>query len=171
MLRKLFEGFIFGIGFSFACILVAVFVLPQLLPISFRSFDRPSPVASQRIASPPLPQQPHFHELPVEEQIKQASVIALARYEPSLDGKMKAVIQEFLKKEPNTVINYNVGDEYASSSFYPNPGHDHGDGVVIFFVGSQASRRLAVTYSGDRIRGLSDIPLELFRKKCAAPNA
>jgi hypothetical protein len=171
VLRKLLEGFVFGVGFSLAFILVAVFVTPQLMPISFRSSDRPSPVGGQGISSAPRPEQPQFHELSVEEQIKQASAIALARYERSPDGKMKAVIREFLKKDPNTVIHYKAGDEYASASFYPSEGKDYGEGVVVFFVGSPASMRLSMTYSGDRIRGLADIPVELFRKKCEAPNA
>ena len=172
MLRKILEGFLFGTGFSLACILVAVFITPQLMPISFRSsIDRPPPIASQRIPSAHPPEQPDFHKLPLEEQIKHASAIALARYEPSPDGKMKAVIREFLKNEPNTIIHYKVGDEYSSASFYPNKDRLHGDGVIIFFVGSPASMRMSITYSGDRIMGLADIPIELFRKKCEAPNA
>ena len=171
MLRKLLEGIVFGVGFSVAFILVAVLVTPQLIPISFRSNDRPSPDEGDSISSTQGAEKPQFHELSVEEQIKQASAIALARYERSPDGKMKAVIREFLKKDPNTVIHYKVGDEYASASFYPSEGKDYGEGVVVFFVGSPASVRLSVTYSGDRIRGLADIPIELFRKKCEAPNA
>lgn len=171
MLRKLLEGFVFGVGFSLACVLVAVFVTPQLMPISFRSNERPSSVEGQDLSSTPGHEQPQFHELSVEEQIKQASVIVLARYERAPDGKMKAVIREFLKKDPNTVIHYKIGDEYSSASFYPSEGKDYGEGVVVFFVGSPASMRLSVTYSGDRIRGLADIPVELFRKKCEAPNA
>ncbi len=171
MLRKLVEGFVLGVGFALAFVLVLVFVTPQLMPISFRPGERPSSIEGQGISSVSIPEEIKFHELPLEEQIKQASVIALARYEPSPDGKMKAVIREFLKKDPNSVLHYKIGDEYASGSFYPREGRDYGEGVIVFFVGSPASMRLSMTYSGDRIRGLADIPVELFRKKCEAPNA
>lgn len=171
MFRKLLEGFVFGVGFTAALILVAVLVMPQLMPISFRSSDRPAPIASERISAVPPPDALGFHDLPVEEQIKRSSAIALARFEPAPDGKMKAVIREFLKKDPNTVIHYKVGDEFAAGSFYPSETRSHGDGEVIFFVGSPAAMRMSMTYSGDRIHGLADIPIELFRKKCAAPDA
>jgi hypothetical protein len=107
-----------------------------------------------------------FHELPIEDQIEQASVIAIARYEPAKDGQMKAVLKEFLKKEEGTTFHYQIGDEYVRSSYYPKQGTSHGDGIVIFFEGSPATMRRTMTYSGDRIHTLGDMPLELFRDKC-----
>jgi len=112
-----------------------------------------------------------FHELPIEDQIKQSSVIALAKFEPSADGKMRAIIKEFLKKRPGTQIHYNIGDEHPSSSYYPSDNKVRGDGVVIFFVGSPASMKMSMTFSDNRILGLGDLPMELFKKKCAAPDA
>lgn len=171
MLKRFLEGLVFGAGFAIALIVIAVGSVSLLLPITFRSAEepvrsaKPLPIPNAHFERPGL----QFHDLPLEEQIRQASVIALARYEPAADGKMKAVIREFLKKEPNATIHYGVGDEYPSASFYPNEGRSHGEGVVIFFVGSPADMRLSVTYDGDRIRGLSDIPLELFKEKCKAP--
>lgn len=172
MIRKLVEGFIFGVGFSLALGLVVMFVLPRLMPHSVLS-NAPSysVIEGASTFSVPMPEDMRFHELPLEEQISKASAIALARYEPSPDGKMRAIIREFLKKDPEAVIYYKIGDEYASGSFYPNQGIGHGDGMIIFFVGSPATMRLAMTYSGDRIGGLADIPVELFRKKCEAPDA
>lgn len=104
--------------------------------------------------------------MPIEEQIKASSVIALARYEKSADGKMRAIIKDFLKKAPGTTIYYDVGEEYANSSYYPKENTSYGDGVIIFFTGSPATMRMSMTFSGDRISGLGDLPLALFRKKC-----
>ena len=112
-----------------------------------------------------------FHELSLEDQIKQASVIAIAKYQKSSDGKMKAIINEFLKKEPGTTIYYNIGDEYPGSSYYTKENTMYGDGIIIFFTGSPAIMKMSMTYSGDRIRSLGDIPIELFRKKCKDNNA
>lgn len=107
-----------------------------------------------------------FHELELSEQIKQSSVIALLKYEQATDGKRHAVIKEFLKKSPGTEIYYAVGDEYKHSSYYPNAGTNYGDGLVIFFVGSPAQMRLSMSFEGDRIRGLGDLPVNLLREKC-----
>lgn len=79
---------------------------------------------------------------------------------------MKAVITEFLKKDANVTIYYGMGDEYPSSSYYPKEKTGYGDGVVIFFTGSPAMIKMSMTYSGDRIHGLGDLPVELLRKKC-----
>ncbi len=168
MLKRFLEGLVFGAGFAVAFIVIAATAASLLSPISFRGIDRPTLHTESSVVPAPAVEKPgiRFYELPVEEQIRQASAIALARYEPSSDGKMKAVIREFLKKEPTTTVYYEVGDEYPSASFYPNGDRSNGDGIIIFFVGSPADMKLSVTYSGDRIRGLADIPLELFRDKC-----
>ena len=46
-----------------------------------------------------------------------------------------------------------------------------GDGAVVFFMGSPATMKMAVTYTGDRIHGLGDIPIELLREKCKEDSA
>jgi hypothetical protein len=107
-----------------------------------------------------------FHELSVEQQIEQASMIALAEYEEGEDGRMRAIIREILKKEPGTVSYFDVGDEHGMHSFYDRDDRAHGDGVIIFFTGSPARMALSMTYRGERIGGLGDMPLALFREKC-----
>ena len=170
MIRKFVEGLVFGAGFTIAAGLVAWLGWGLLTPVIF---SRSEPVISSGVTtSGAVPDalrdvgRPVFHELPLEEQIRQASVIALARYEPAPDGQMKAVVKEFLKKDPDTTLRYNIGDEYPTGSFYPEAGTDRGDGIVIFFQGSPADLTMSMNYSGDRIRGLGDIPLALFREKC-----
>ncbi|HEY0665879.1 MAG TPA: hypothetical protein VGD24_07430 [Gallionella sp.] len=180
MLKKFIDGLIFGSGFAISFVAIVFMTGYTLYPmlistvtesasqqLSQESLDLASEHAfpdNQRQSSIP------FHELPVEEQIKKASAIALARYEKSPDGKMKAVIKEFLKKDPGVVVYYNTGDEYTSSSYYPNINRSYGDGVIIFFTGSPARMSMSVTYTGDRINGLADIPVELFKQKCQEPN-
>ena len=164
MLRKFAEGLVFGAGFVISGLVIAMIGVPLLIssaPISERA---PFPV--QYSSSSAQVQEVQFHELPIEEQIKKASVIALARYEPDADGKMKAVVKELLKKDPGTVFHYEIGDEYAPSSYYPKEATQYGDGLVIFFVGSPATMRMAMSYSGDRIHSLGDMPLQLLRHKC-----
>ena len=181
MLKKFIDGLVFGSGFAISFLAIWFIGTYTLTPMLISSVTKS---ANQKLSqegfnipseqtAPTIEQQPSkpFHELGVDEQIKNASVIALARFEKSSDGKMRAVIKEFLKKNPGVEIYYNIGDEYPSASYYPNKDRGYGDGVVIFFTGSPANMAMSVTYTGDRISGLSDIPIELFKQKCEKPNA
>ena len=182
MFKKFIEGLAFGCGFSISFIalwFVAAFTITPMLASYFTQHaekqilekDAGAPAAIRPEIKNFHEEGKPFHEMSLEEQIQKASVIALARYEKADDGKMKAMIKEFLKKDPDVTVHYNIGDEYPNSSYYPSEDKKYGDGVVIFFVGSPASMRMSVSYSGDRIGGLADLPIELFKKKCKAPGA
>lgn len=183
MLKKFSEGLVFGGGFAISFITIwyiaAYLVFPMFVAsrieqetnthLSELGADmQPSGRrTTQGVRQPVTP----FHELGLEDQIKKSSVIALAKYERAPDGKMRAIIKEFLKKDPTVTIYYNIGDEYPSASYYPKDKMDYGDGLVLFFTGSPAMMKMSVTYSGDHIRGLGDLPVELLRKECKEPNA
>ena len=84
---------------------------------------------------------------------------------------MRAIIKEFLKKEPDTVIYYDIGDEQRSASIYPQEKTNYGDGAIIFFSGSPAESRLTTLYKENRIPMFGNMTLELFKKKCKEGNA
>jgi hypothetical protein len=181
MLKKFNEGLLFGGGFAISFVTVW-YVAAYLITPMFSSFLAREVnmqlsgtgwegQSTEKRYEEPAKNEPPFHELTLEEKIKSASVIALARYERGADGMMRAIIKEFLKKEPDVTIYYDVGDEYQPSSYYPKENTSYGDGMVIFFVGSPASMRMSMSYSGDRIRSLGDLPLELFRRKCQDPDS
>lgn len=178
MLKKFTEGLIFGGGFAISFIILWYLATNLILPMFAHSYaerfstteapknithSQPSATESASINSSPVKQ---FHELELDEQIKLSSVIALAEYVPAKDGKMKAIITELLKNEPGTNVYYNVGDEYTHSSYYPTENTNRGDGMVIFFIGSPAQMRMSMTYRGDRIMGLGDMPIKLLKQKC-----
>lgn len=123
--------------------------------------DFPMPVSTER-SEPGRP----FYELPLEEKIEQASMIAVAEYQEGSDGRMQAIITDILKKGPDTVSYYDVGDEHPMSSYYPVEGRDRGDGVILLFTGSPARMGVSMSYRGERISSLGDMPLSLFREKC-----
>lgn len=162
-------GLVFGAGFSISYF--AIWWMGSWLMMSVSGPLKPLFTESERAPrteatrSEPSESGIPFHELSVDEQIAHASVIALASFEPAEDGRMKAVIKEFLKKKPGTLIYYNIGDEYPSSSYFPTGDTRYGDGVVIFFADSPATMRMSMTYFGERVRGLGDMPVELLRKK------
>lgn len=177
MLKKFIDGLAFGAGFTISVIVLWSIVSFVIFPTYFESqvaeFDAseiefpdanesmPRPLSSTNDEAP-------FYTLSIEEKIAKASVIALAKYEQADDGRMQAIITEFLKLEPDTKIRYDVGDEYPSSSYYPSEDRSRSDGVLIFLTGSPAAMKYSTTFNGDRISGLNDIPIELFREKCAS---
>lgn len=179
MFKKFIEGLVFGGGFIISVSLIGYVVATKMFPISFRpqmtSADQESRFSGKKQPLFSLRKELEdgfdipFHELSVDEQINKSTAIALAKFEPSPDGQMKAIIKEFLKKESGVEIYYNIGDEHPSSSYFPNDRTRHGDGMIIFFTGSPAVMRMSMTFSGNRIRSLGDIPIELFKKKCEKP--
>lgn len=175
MFRKFLDGMAFGAGFGIACVALYLFVsfvvLPAVVDTNVRNPDAPEVVVPERGHVPPGDSWTEtdfraFFDASIDERIDASTAIALAKYERSDDGRMKAVISEYLKLEAGVKIQYGVGDEHPSSSYYPTAGEIRGDGLVIFFAGSPARMVMSTSVSGDRITGLSDIPLELFREKC-----
>jgi hypothetical protein len=166
MLKKFAEGLVFGAGFTISFIVLGLLGTSLMFSMMPTSRWSSSPVVTTTTQQSDEKEERPFYELPIEEQIEVASVIALARYEPAEDGRMKAVLKELLKKNEGTTFHYKIGDEYSPSSYYPKQGTSYGDGIVIFFEGSPAMMRSSMSYSGDRIHSLGDMPLELFRGKC-----
>lgn len=109
-----------------------------------------------------------FPDAPLEKQIELASVVALARFQTE-GKKQKCTITEILKQAPGTVFHYKVGDHYAHGDHYPRGNEMLSDGLIIFFVGSPAEMRLSMTYHGDRIGGLADMPIEEVRRLASKP--
>jgi hypothetical protein len=126
------------------------------------------PVTTTTTSSGPLPREPDaagkaFHDLPPEQMVAKASAILLVSYQP--DGeRMKAVVAEVLKKEPDVVLHYGPGDELRYLSYYPKAGETRGEGQVVFMVGSPAEMRSSFSFDAGRIGGFGDMPLESLRR-------
>jgi hypothetical protein len=106
-----------------------------------------------------------FHDLPPEQMVAKSSAILLVSYQP--DGeRMKAVVAEVLKKNPDVDLHYGVGDELRYLSYYPKPGEVQvrGEGQVVFMVGSPAAMRSSFSFDAGRIGGFGDMPLDSLRK-------
>ena len=173
MFRKFIEGLVFGAGFSISLVVIGAFGLKSLVHMNFAP---PAQISNDKVSqSPPAPiagSSPEssvpFHMLAIEDKIRQASIIAIARYEKQPDGTLKAVLKEFLKKNANVEFYYSLGDEYPYASRHPAPDKkvSYGDGEIIFFTGSPAIMKESITFDRERIIAFGDMPLELFRKKC-----
>ena len=169
MLQKFFSGLGFGAGFFVAVVSLGWFLTPVLLtPHEGQTvYFGGSPVSgiSEGVREAHVKQTP-LYDLPIEKQIERASVIVVTRFEAAIDGRKRAVVAEILKHDPGVRFHYEVGDEYPSASYYPKEAEDRGDGTVVFFEGASADMRYSTTYRGDRVSGLGDIPMKLFRDKC-----
>jgi hypothetical protein len=143
--------------FNFCVSLVGIVLVTSVLPHIAVS------TTAAYVATPP-PGDEHgisFNQLPIERQIRLASVVAVTRYQRAGD-RNKSIISEILKQTAGTTFYYNLGDEYVRSSVAVGD-RTHGDGEVILFVGSPAVMRLSVTYMNGRVPALGDMPLTAFR--------
>jgi hypothetical protein len=107
-----------------------------------------------------------FHEWPVEEKIKAASVVAVTIH-TNEDGKIRSIISAIPKQSPGTTFAYHVGDEYMPAGHMPRENTFYGDGEVIFFTGSPARMRYSSSYTDGRIGGFGDMPLDAFVESVA----
>jgi hypothetical protein len=104
-----------------------------------------------------------FHDWPPEKQIQTASVIAIGRWEKS-GSTLKCIITEILKQGPNTKFYYKIGDEYRLGSRpVRDDNTDYGEEEIMFFTGSPASFRFAMSFKGDRLTGMGDMPIAELR--------
>ena len=168
ILNRFIHGVVFGSGFAIAFTIISYLGLSLFANIKFGENPPPVSTISTTKHSPQenINSTTPFHELSIDDKIKASSVIALMRYDKTTDGKVKTIIKEFLKKDKDVTIYYEIGDEYKSPGYHPDSDKTYGDGVIAFFQGSPATMRFSTTYYGDRITGLSDLPIELLRKKC-----
>ena len=129
MFKKFVDGLAFGAGFSIAFValwmVVTIFIYPvylesQMADLADTEMVFPDDGDNTSLTIHPANGGEPFYSLSIEEQIAKSSAIALAKYEPASDGRMQAIIVEYLKLQPGTETRYKVGDEYRGSSYYPN---------------------------------------------------
>ena len=175
MFNKFKEGLVYGGGFAISFIAVWYFAAYLITPMlvndqieKINKIQRTLSSSNEHAPSQTTISQPQkqFYELSPEEQIKTASVIIITKYEPAKDGKVKAIVSQILKKDDNVTFHYKIGDELTSSSYYPKEKTSYGDGLVVFFAGNPPMQKMSMSYEGDRIRSLGDMPIELFKNKC-----
>ncbi len=175
MLKRFIDGLVFGSGFTVSLLavwyVVSVVIVPKFYgpSVEYTEMESLPETGKTRYESRPAMDYgsvQSFIDLSVDEQIEQASAIALAEHKPAPDGQMKAIIYDFIKKDASTDIHYKIGDEFPSASYYPRENSVSADGIVIFFNENPARMKSYMPYYGDRVAGLGDIPLQLLRDKC-----
>ncbi|MEM8766061.1 MAG: hypothetical protein AAGE43_01350 [Pseudomonadota bacterium] len=167
--KKFRDGMVFGAGFALSLCVVSYLFFSTILTTELSRNDGPLEfeLPQGSVLERPPKREEQFRDLTVEERIATSTVVANVVFTPGQDDSMRAVIQEILKLDEGTTFYYEEGDELPTMSFYPNESHHRGDGAIVFFIGSPATIKHAVYYTGQRIGGLGDMPLELLKEKCA----
>lgn len=117
--------------------------------------------AKKQISAKSYPEIP-FHELGPKETIERSKVIFMTKNVDKGD-KMVCIITEVLKKANNYTFYYKPGDEYQSCSRFKKPNTRYGGGSI-HFISEGFGLVSSSSIYGDRIPGLNDIPLSLFKE-------
>ncbi len=173
MINKLISGFVAGLGFSIAVILVVTVWLNYTNNISYSSV--PMTIKDTNSASVPFddkyPFIENFSDLPLDEKIDKATAIIVTNIEKNASGIYQTKVTEILKKNPDVEMYYNVGEiyeDYSDYNKYETEGMFVPKGFIVFMGGNPASMMYSTSFSGGRVGSLGGISLELLREKCSS---
>lgn len=157
---------------SIAVSILALVLLGQFALYAY-SFYKASTFATHPAASPAAtnrssgqPDSRDFDTLSAEAKIRRSRGILVTRNQQE-GSKRKAVVSEILKQPADAPLRYAVGDEYPDLSRYGEEAGGHGDGSVVFLVGSDSQLTVAYSYYDGRIGGLQDMRLDRLRALAA----
>ena len=168
MFKVFVKGFVFGVGALVAFLLGLIFYKLIGAYEFSSSLHADQPV----IASEDAAQQRvrlNFGDMTLEQQITEASVIFVTRFEAGEDGRQKAIISEILKSPSGGAFPFVVGDEYGRLSVYSSNSSEFGEGNVTFMTGVPPEFQLSITIREGRVGSFGGIPLDKLREK--VPNA
>lgn len=131
---------------------VAAWLVPMLAPEFYmRRFATASGVPSERLES--------WEGLALEEKLKRSTVVLITENKREGD-KIKAIIKDIPKHDPDTTFHYALGDEYRPLSATIRENTTYGEGAIVLLQGSPASMRESYSIYNGSISGLGDMPLE-----------
>ncbi|KZX60247.1 hypothetical protein A3709_13230 [Halioglobus sp. HI00S01] len=152
MIQTFLKGLIFGAGFSIAMVLVSVASIPILNYFT----SEPEPET--------LYKSDNWHSLSDDQQIAQASVLLIGRYEPGPDGSQIGYVAEIHGDADSISMPLVKGDEIPNSKFYPGE-HEFRTGLILLYSDNgQVAKRTLYLYD-DRVSGFGNMPLTLLVSK------
>lgn len=161
MLKKLLHGFVFGLGFSIAVLLVTWAVSTY----QFSSFN------NGRVALPSedgisYEDSEKWRELPTSEKITKLSGVALLRFKEGDDMFMGAYVESIYPKISTVQLPVSVGDRVESSDYYAKEGLGRNrDGILLMYVGNPPKEIEGAYLYDSRLVAHGDMPLEVFLKR------
>ncbi|MEM8501451.1 MAG: hypothetical protein AAF542_25805 [Pseudomonadota bacterium] len=168
LLQKFKEGLAWGSGFAIVFFGIGYLVFGVLMSVRFSpgdTVDWDILDSSAEIGPNSVSLSKPFFEYSIDEQIAMSSVIMLVSYEEQPDSSFRARIDEILKESDGSNFQYSEGDEYSAMNMYPEKQTYHGEGAIVFFIGTPPRQKASASYSGDRIMTLGNIPISKLREK------
>jgi len=159
MLKKLFQGFIFGVGFTIGIITVIGVVGVVSSKFTF------TPIDSTDAEEASYQDQTKWRKLTLSEKIPEISGMALVRFKDGEDSHKEAYVEKILTKENAIKIPLEVGDRVEKEDYYPSVGSSSRNGVLLLFTGNPPRKIEGAYMYEDRLIGHGDMPLEIFLKK------
>ena len=159
MFKKLMNGFIWGVGFSLALILI-FFVAYKTF---FNVKPRPAYGVDERNA---MEERIKWQELSDEEKIRTATVAVIVKYEKGEGLHMKAYIARVLSRSEDQALPYVVGSRLETEDYYSQDGRVRNrDGVVVMFGGNPVNDLGSIFIYDDRLSAMGNMPIEVFVNK------
>lgn len=160
MLKKLLHGFIFGLGFSLAALLVGwVFTTYQL------SSTNKANIIPPQEGGISYEEKAKWRELPISKKIPKLSGAVLLRFKEEDNKYMAAYVESVFTKDSTLNIPLSIGDRVEKSDYYAkgSPSSNR-DGILLMYVDNPPKEiEGAYLYDG-RLVAHGDMPLELFLK-------
>ena len=153
MIKKLLQGFVFGIGFT-----VAVMVV-NISDISFTS--EPKVISSGESAT--YKEKADWRELNLPNKIEKTSGLALLRFNEGEDKHMEAYVEKVFTNDKSMKLPLEIGQRVESSDYYAQGGYSNNRNGVLLIYSSNPLKEMEGAYLyDDRLVGLQDMPLNLF---------
>ena len=160
MLKKLLQGFVFGVGFSLAVGLAYWIVIS----VQLSSLEKSVNVSNDSSAT--YSEQQEWRELNETEKISKISVLVLLRFEVGSDDRRMAIVDRVIAKDSSISAPYKVGDRVEKSDYYPEgKGYNNRNGVLLMYVDSPPKEIEGAFLYGDKLVAYGDMPLDIFLKK------
>lgn len=161
MLNKLLYGFIFGLGFSLAVLLVGwLFATFQ-----FSSSEKTKFIAPQE-EGVSYEEKAKWRELPISKKIPKLSGAVLLRFKEENNQFMAAHVESIYTKDSTVKMPLNLGDRIEKSDYYARGAHSSNrDGILLMYVDNPPKEIEGAYLYESRLVAYGDMPLELFLKK------
>jgi len=164
--KKLLHGFIYGLGFSLAVLLVGwVFTSYQLSSTNTEKFIVPQEGGMS------YEEKAEWRELPIPKKIPKLSGAVLLRFKKEANNLMAAYVESVFTKDSTVQIPLNIGDRVEKSDYYAKDEPSrHRDGILLMYVDNPPKEIEGAYLYDSRFVAHGDMPLELFLKKFEEAN-
>ncbi|MFT7389323.1 MAG: hypothetical protein ACI8VC_002589 [Candidatus Endobugula sp.] len=165
MLNKLLHGFLFGLGFSVAVVLVSWGASSYYFP------SNDSRITSNKKEGLSFEKKQKWRETSMSERMPELTGAVLLRFKEEEDNLMAAYVDSVYKKDNTIKIPLVIGDRVHESDYYIQefPSSNR-DGILIMYIGDPPSEIEGAYIYDDKLVAHGNMPLDIFFKKFKASN-